>query len=78
MFSIIIPTLNNLEYLKLCIKSLKKNSSFNHQIIAHVNVGNDGTIKLLKDRGIDFTYTNYNSTYYYFLDDTHLHTLSNY
>ena len=26
MFSIIIPTLNNLEYLKLCIKSLKNNN----------------------------------------------------
>ena len=61
MFSIIIPTFNNKNYLELCIKSLKKNSSFNHQIIAHVNVGNDGTIKLLKDLGIDFTYTNYNA-----------------
>ena len=27
-FSIIIPTFNNLEYLKLCIKSLLKNSKF--------------------------------------------------
>ena len=61
MFSIIIPTFNNKNYLELCIKSLKKNSSFNHQIIAHVNVGNDGTIKLLKDLAIDFTYTNYNA-----------------
>ena len=41
LFSIIIPTLNNLDYLKLCIKSLKKNSSFNHEIIVHVNVGED-------------------------------------
>ena len=28
MFSIIIPTLNNLNYLKLCIRSIKKNSTF--------------------------------------------------
>ena len=28
MFSIIIPTFNNLEYLKILIKSLKKNDSW--------------------------------------------------
>ena len=49
LFSIIIPTLNNLDYLKLCIKSLKKNSSFNHEIIVHVNIGEDGTIEYLKN-----------------------------
>ena len=26
MFSILIPTYNNLEYLKVCLRSLKKNS----------------------------------------------------
>ena len=44
MFSIIIPTLNNLEYLRFCIYSIKKNSRFNHEIIPHVNIGNDGTL----------------------------------
>ena len=48
MFSIIIPTLNNLEYLRFCIYSIKKNSKFNHEIIPHVNIGNDGTIEYLK------------------------------
>ena len=48
MFSIIIPTLNNLDYLKLCINSLKKNSSLNHEIIIHVNNGTDGTLEYLK------------------------------
>ena len=33
MFSILIPTYNNLEYLRFCIKSLKKNSHFNNRII---------------------------------------------
>ena len=37
MFSILIPTLNNLNYLKLCIKSIKNNSKYNHEIIVHVN-----------------------------------------
>ena len=50
MFSIIIPTFNNLKYLKLCIKSIKKNSKFNHEIIIHINEGIDGTLEYLKDK----------------------------
>ena len=61
MFSIIIPTLNNLEYLKLCVKSIKKNSKYNHQIIPHVNIGNDGTIEFLKSENIEYTFTEHNS-----------------
>ena len=61
MFSILIPTFNNLEYLKFCIYSIKKNSKYNHQIICHVNIGNDGTIDYLKNEEIDFSYTKYNS-----------------
>jgi glycosyltransferase involved in cell wall biosynthesis len=45
MFSIIIPTYNNIEYLKICITSILKNSNFNHEIIVHINEGNDGTEK---------------------------------
>ena len=44
---ILIPTYNNIDYLKLCLKSLKKNSTFNHEIIIHVNEGLDGTIQFL-------------------------------
>ena len=61
MFSIIIPTFNNLAYLRLCIESLKKNSKYNHQIIPHVNVGDDGTINYLQNIGLDYTYTKYNA-----------------
>ena len=61
MFSILIPTFNNLDYLKLCINSIKKNSKFDHQIIPHVNIGNDGTIKFLEQENINFTFTKYNS-----------------
>ena len=61
MFSILIPTFNNLEYLKICIKSLKKNSYFNNQIICHVNIGEDGTIDFLKKNNIEYSYTSYNS-----------------
>ena len=61
MFSIIIPTFNNLDYLKLCIESIKKNSNFDHQIITHINVGEDGTKDYLQDLGYEFTYTKYNA-----------------
>lgn len=61
MISILIPTYNNLEYLKLCVKSIKKNSKYKNQIIPHVNVGDDGTIKFLENENIIFTHTKYNS-----------------
>ena len=55
MISIVIPTYNNLDYLKLCLKSLKKNSSFNHEIIIHVNVGSDGTLNFIKANNYKYT-----------------------
>ena len=61
MYSIIIPTLNNLKYLKICINSIKKNSRYNHEIIPHVNIGNDGTIDYLKNNSIKYTHTNFNA-----------------
>ena len=61
MFSIIIPTLNNLRYLKLCIESINKNSKYKNEIIPHINIGSDGTIDYLKKNNIDFTYTEDNS-----------------
>jgi glycosyltransferase involved in cell wall biosynthesis len=36
-FSILIPSWNNLAYLKICVESIRKNSMFAHQIIVHVN-----------------------------------------
>ena len=61
MFSIIIPTFNNVKYLKLCIESIKRNSIFNHEIIAHVNLGEDGTKEYLDKENIEYTFTNYNA-----------------
>ncbi len=61
MFSIIIPTFNNLAYLKLCIESIKKNSKYNHQIITHINIGEDGTKAYIQNIGLDYTYTDYNA-----------------
>lgn len=57
-FSIIIPTWNNLPYLRFCIESIRKNSSLPHQIIVHVNEGNDGTLEWLKGQpDIDYTHS---------------------
>ena len=61
MFSIIIPTFNNIQYLKNCIESIKKNSNFEHEIIPHVNEGSDGTIEYLNLNNIDHTHTKHNS-----------------
>jgi glycosyltransferase involved in cell wall biosynthesis len=61
MYSIIIPTLNNLKYLKLCIESINKNSKYKHEIIPHVNIGSDGTLDYLKKENINFTFTKENA-----------------
>ena len=61
MFSILIPTFNNVKYLELCINSIRKNSKYDHQIIIHVNIGDDGTIEYLNKINIEYTYTKYNS-----------------
>ena len=58
--SILVPTYNNLNYLKLFIKSIKKNSNYNHQIILHINDGSDGTFEYAKENKIDYTYSDKN------------------
>ena len=57
MFSIIIPTWNNLAFAKLCVESIRKNSAYPHQVILHVNDGSDGTLAWAKAEGIDHTHT---------------------
>tara|TARA_B100000161_G_scaffold240814_1_gene193017 strand:- start:70 stop:921 length:852 start_codon:yes stop_codon:yes gene_type:complete len=61
MFSIIIPTFNNIEYLKLCLKSLKKNSTYEHEIIIHINEGKDGTKAFLDTTDYKYTYSKNNA-----------------
>ena len=61
MFSVIIPTYNNINYLKICLASLKKNSKFNHEIILHVNEGVDGSLDYVKENNFLFTYSEKNA-----------------
>jgi len=57
LFSIIIPSWNNLQMLQLCIQSIRKNSVRPHQIIVHVNDGSDGTLEWLKKQSVDYTHS---------------------
>ena len=52
MFSIIIPTWNNLALLKLCVRSIREHSAYPHQIIIHVNDGSDGSLAWVREQGI--------------------------
>ena len=56
-FSIIIPSWNNLSFLRICIDSIRKNSAFKHQIIIHVNEGTDGTLEWVRKNGFDYTHS---------------------
>ena len=61
MISIIIPTYNNLDYLKLCISSIKKNSFYDHEILIHVNDGSDGTLEFVKKNNFIYSYSEKNT-----------------
>ena len=55
MFSIIIPTWNNLALLQLCVRSIRENSAYAHQIIVHVNDGSDGSLDWVRAEGLAYT-----------------------
>lgn len=57
-FSLLIPTWNNIDYLKLCIHSIQNNSFYELQIIVIINEGSDGTIEWVeKQKNIDYIYS---------------------
>ena len=55
MISIIIPTFNNLDYLKICINSIRKNSSYKNEILLHINEGTDGTLDYANKNNLIYT-----------------------
>jgi glycosyltransferase involved in cell wall biosynthesis len=60
-FCLLIPTWNNLEYLKLCISSIVKNSYHELQIIVIVNEGKDGTLEWVDSQHeIDYVHSKVN------------------
>ena len=60
-FAILIPSWNNLEYLQLCVESIRRHSTFPHQIIVHANEGRDGTREWLNAQpDLDYTWSTEN------------------
>ena len=55
--SILIPTYNNINYLKLFLKSLEKNSYFDHELLIHINDGSDGTLDFVKQKKLNYTHS---------------------
>ena len=76
--SIIIPTYNNLEYLKFFLLSLKENSSFSHEIILHINDGSDGTLDYAINNNIKYTYSKTNIGLCSSMNKAYSMTTSNY
>jgi GT2 family glycosyltransferase len=60
LWSVVIPSWNNLEYLQLCVMSLREHSQIPLQILVHVNEGNDGTAEWCKKEGIEFSFSSEN------------------
>lgn len=59
-FSILIPTWNNLDFLKLCVASIERNSACEHEILIHVNDGSDGTLEWVREHGYAYTHSDTN------------------
>ena len=57
MLSILIPTWNNLPYLRLAVDSLRRHSSVPHEILVHVNDGDDGTLHWVREQGLAYTHS---------------------
>ncbi len=55
MFSIVIPSWNNLAYLELAVATIRRHSAHDHQIVVHVNDGSDGTLAWVRDQGLAHT-----------------------
>jgi len=54
-FSLLVPTWNNLEHLRLFVESLRRHSARAHELVVHVNEGTDGTREWLRAEGIAHT-----------------------
>ncbi len=55
-FSILIPSWNNLEFLQLCIRSIRSHSVVPFELIVHLNEGKDGSLEWLQGQA-DIAYS---------------------
>lgn len=60
VFSIIVPSWNNLDMLRLCVAALRKHSVHKQQLILHINEGTDGSLAWAREQGISFTHSTEN------------------
>ena len=51
--SILVATYNNIDYLKLFLNSVEKNSFSKHEILLHINDGSDGTLEYVKKKNLN-------------------------
>lgn len=61
LFSILIPTWNNLGFLKLCVRSILRNSAYSHQLLFFINDGSDGTLQWVKEQGYEYVHSPQNA-----------------
>ncbi len=65
MFSILIPTWNNLPYLQLAVASIRQHALVPYQIVLHINDGSDGTLAWAQQQAsahrLVFTHTAHNA-----------------
>jgi GT2 family glycosyltransferase len=59
-FSVVIPSWRNLDFLRVCIGSLQRNSSLDNQIIVHLNNGGDGSLEYIQKQKIAHTHSTEN------------------
>lgn len=78
MFSIIIPSWNNLALLQLCIRSIRQHSAHAHQIVVHVNDGSDGTLAWVRAQGIAHTHSPENIGICLAVNEAAMHAMQDY
>ncbi len=57
MFSILIPTWNNLALLKLCTQAIQQKTILPYEIIVHVNEGIDGSLEWVQQQSIKYRHS---------------------
>ncbi|WP_298831573.1 glycosyltransferase [uncultured Piscinibacter sp.] len=73
MFSIVIPTWNNLAHLQLVVRSIREHSAEPHQIVVHVNDGSDGSLDWVRAQGLDHTASEANIGICYAMNEAAMH-----
>ncbi len=57
MLSVLVPSWNNLPYLRLAVDSLRRHSAVPHEILVHVNDGADGSLQWVREQGFAYTHS---------------------